>query len=150
MEQQTQTTQTAPNGQPARPVFLTVLCILSFIFAGLAVLGYIFVITAMGAMTAGASALEGMAADSGATMNYTGPSAAMTWAYIIVGFVTVLISLYGVIQMWKLKKIGFFLYVGASVVSMIMGFVYSGFGVMGVIFPILFIVLYGLNLKHMK
>ena len=150
MEQQTQTTQT-PNGQPAaRPVFLTVLCILSFIAAGLAILGYITVITVMGAVSAGASALDTMAADSGATMTYTGPSAALTWAYIIVGFVTVLISLYGVIQMWKLKKIGFFLYVGASVVSMIMGIVYSGFGVMGVIFPILFIVLYGLNLKHLK
>ncbi len=146
-----QNTQTTPGTEAAtRPVFLTVLCILSFIFAGLAVLGYIFVITAMGAITAGASALEGMAADSGATMTYTGPSVALTWAYLIVGFVTVLASLYGVIQMWKLKKIGFFIYVGASVVSMIMGIVYSGFGVVGVIFPILFIVLYGLNLKHMK
>jgi hypothetical protein len=52
--------------------------------------------------------------------------------------------------MWKLQKVGYFLYVGASVVSMIMGIIYSGFGVMAVIFPILFIVLYGLNLKHLK
>ncbi len=148
MEQQTQTNTGTEAAK--RPVFLTVLCILSFVAAGLAILGYITVITVMGAVTAGASALEGMAADSGATMTYTGPSAAMTWAYIIVGFVTVLISLYGVIQMWKLKKMGFYLYVGASVISMVMGIIYSGFGVMAVVFPILFIVLYGLNLKHLK
>ncbi|MEO6303922.1 MAG: hypothetical protein ABIP51_12195, partial [Bacteroidia bacterium] len=136
-----------------RPVFLTVLCILSFIAAGLAILGYITIITVMGAVTAGASALEGMSSEANAAMSQavsTGPSAALTWAYIVVGFVTVLISLYGVIQMWKLKKMGFYLYVGASAVSMIMGIVYSGFGVMAVVFPVLFIVLYGLNLKHLK
>lgn len=148
MEQQTQTNTGTEAAK--RPVFLTVLCILSFVAAGLAILGYITVITVMGAVTAGASALEGMAEGSGATMTYTGPSAALTWAYIIVGFVTVLASLYGVIQMWKLKKIGYFIYVGASVISIVMGIIYSGFGVMAVIFPILFIVLYGLNLKHLK
>lgn len=154
MEQQTQTT---PGTEAAkRPVFLTVLCILSFIAAGLAALGYITVITLMGAVTAGASALEGMsgeAGSAGAAMSEAmshGPSAGLTWAYIGVGFVTMLVSLFGVIKMWKLQKVGYFIYVGASVVSMIMGIIYSGFGVMGVIFPVLFIVLYGLNLKHMK
>jgi len=145
MEQNTTTTENVAAA--ARPTFLTVLCILSFIAAGLGILGYITAITAMSVVSAGVSALE----SAGGTITQTmGPSAAMTWAYVIVGFVTTLVSLYGVIKMWKLAKIGFFLYVGASVVSMIMGFVYSGFGVMGVIFPILFIVLYGLNLKHLK
>ncbi|MDP1802384.1 MAG: hypothetical protein Q8L81_13585, partial [Bacteroidota bacterium] len=67
-------------------------------------------------------------------------------------FVTVLVSLFGVIKMWKLQKIGFFLYVGATVVSIIMTIVYSGFssGMMSIVFGALFIVLYGLNLKHLK
>ena len=69
--------------------------------------------------------------------------------YLFKGMLTI-VGLFGVIKMWKLQKVGFMLYTGASVVSMIMGIVYSGFGVMGVIFPILFIVLYGLNLKHLK
>jgi hypothetical protein len=144
MEETTQTNSAAPA---ARPVFLTVLCILSFIAAGLGVLGYITAITVMGAVSAGASALEG----AGAVMTQSmGPSAGLVWAYVIVGFLTTIVGLFGVIKMWKLQKIGFFLYVGASVVSMIMGIVYSGFGVMGVLFPVLFIVLYGLNLKHLK
>ena len=141
------TTQTNVAEAAKRPVFLSVLCILSFIAAGLGILGYITLITVMGAVTAGASALQ----NAGANFTQTaGPSVGMTWAYIIVGFVTTLIGLFGVIKMWKLQKIGFFLYVGATVVSVIMGFIFSGFGVMGVIFPIVFIVLYGLNLKHLK
>lgn len=149
------TTQSAEAGK--RPVFLTVLCILSFIAAGFAVLGYITVITLMGAATAVASNLEGMAGESGANASAAMseamskmPSAGLTWAYIVVGFLCTLVGLFGVIKMWKLQKIGFFLYVGSAVVSMIMGIVYSGFSPMAVIFPVLFIVLYGLNLKHLK
>lgn len=152
-----ETTQSNTGGETAtRPIFLTVLCILSFIAAGLAAIGYITLITVMGAVTAGASALEGMSGDAGeagAAISQaisTGPSAGLTWAYIVVGFLTMLVSLLGVIKMWKLQKMGYFLYVGSSAISMIMGIIYSGFGFMGVIFPVLFIVLYGLNLKHLK
>jgi hypothetical protein len=145
MEQTTTTTEST-TAAAVRPTFLTVLCILSFIAAGLGIFGYIAAITAMGVVSAGVSAME----NAGGTITSTGPSMAMTWAYVIIGFACTLVSLYGVIKMWKLQKIGFFLYVGASVVSMIMGIVYSGFGVMAVVFPILFIVLYGLNLKHLK
>jgi hypothetical protein len=146
--------QTNNGGEAAkRPVFLTVLCILSFIAAGLAILGYITVIGLMGAATAVLSTAEGASSEMGEAMSTvvsSVPSAGMTWAYLIVGFITVIVSLFGVIKMWKLQKSGFMLYVGATVVSMIMGIVYSGFGIMGLIFPILFIVLYGLNLKHLK
>ena len=151
-----ETTQSTPAATGARPTFLTVLCILSFIAAGLAIFGYITVLTVMGAASAVASNLEGMGGDAGtagAAMSQamsSMPSAGLTWAYIIVGFLTTLVGLFGVIKMWKMQKVGFMLYTGASVVSMIMGIIYSGFGVMGVIFPVLFIVLYGLNLKHLK
>jgi hypothetical protein len=144
MEQTTTTTQPT-NNDAKRPVFLTVLCILSFIAAGLGILGYITAITAMSVVssidTTGMAGMEG---------TYTGPSAGLTWAYVIVGFITTLLSLYGVIKMWKLQKVGFYIYVAAAVISVIMGIIYSGFGVMGAVFPILFIVLYGLNLKAMK
>ena len=138
-----------------RPVFLTVLCILSFIAAGLAILGYITLIGLMGAASVAVSGMEGMSSEMGAAMSEaisTGPSMGMTWAYIIVGFVTVIVSLFGVIKMWKLQKSGFMLYVGATVVSLIMTIVYSGFAasIMGLVFSALFIVLYGLNLKHLK
>ena len=136
-----------------RPVFLTVLCILSFVAAGLSILGYITVIGVMGVATAGVSAMEGMSEEMNAAMaeaSVSTPSMGLTWAYLIVGFITVIVSLFGVIKMWKLQKVGFMLYTAASVVSMIMGVIYGGFSIMAVIFPILFIVLYGLNLKHMN
>ncbi|MBL7916891.1 MAG: hypothetical protein JNM96_00745 [Bacteroidia bacterium] len=153
-----ETTQTNAGGSaPARPTFLTVLCILSFIAAGISIIFYVIAITAIGAVTAVASNMESMGGEAGeaaaafsSAMEHSGPSAGLTWAYVIVGFVTVLVSLFGVIKMWKLQKQGFFMYVGASVASVVMSMIYSGFSVMGLIFPILFIVLYGLNLKHLK
>lgn len=119
-----------------RPVFLTVLCILSFIAIGFGLIAYV---TAIGLATAAtAVGVETAASNAG-----------MIWAYIIVGFITAIVSLFGVIKMWKLKKQGFMLYAGASVASMIMGVVYSGFNVVALIIPIAFIVMYYLNLKHM-
>lgn len=135
----------------ARPVFLTVLCILSFIAAGFAVFGYITVITLMGAasaLTSGMEAMEGMEGMSALTA--ATPSAGMTWAYVIVGFVTTIAALIGVLKMWKLKKQGFMIYAGASIASLIMGIVYSGFGVVGAVITIGFIVMYYLNVKHMS
>ncbi len=142
-------------GAGKRPVFLTVLCILSFIAAGFAIFGYITVITLMGAATAvtGAAmdAMEGMEGMEGMeAITSAGPSATMTWAYIAVGFLTTIVALIGVLKMWKLKKQGFMLYAGASVVSAIMGVVYSGFNVFGVVITAAFIVMYYLNVKHMS
>ncbi|TXB66761.1 hypothetical protein FRY74_00835 [Vicingus serpentipes] len=145
-EESTQVTSEAGK----RPVFLTVICILSFIAAGFAIIGYVTALTVMGAAGAAMSAMEGMEGMEGMeALTSAAPSAGMTWAYIIVGFLTTLVSLFGVIKMWKLNKQGFMLYAGASVVSMIMGIIYSGFGVMGLIVPVAFIVMYYLNLKHM-
>lgn len=146
-EESTQVTNEAGK----RPVFLTVICILSFIAAGFAIIGYVTALTVMGAAGAAMSALEGMEGMEGMeALTSAAPSAGMTWAYIIVGFLTTLVSLFGVIKMWKLQKQGFMLYAGASVASMIMGIIYSGFGVGAVIIPIAFIVMYYLNLKHMN
>jgi len=131
--------QNAAGAPAKRPTFLTVLCILSFIAAGFAIIGYITAITLMGAATAVVSAADDAIEAAGATGDSysemsaamdtamsAGPSIGLTWAYVIIGFVCTLVGLYGVIKMWKLKKVGFYMYAGASVVSMIMGMVYSG------------------------
>lgn len=146
-----QTNTTGAETPATRPTFLTVLCILSFIAAGFAIIGYVAVISVLGVVSAGASAMsnvEGMEQMQSA-MNTAMPSAGLTWAYIIVGFLTTLVGLWGVIKMWKLQKQGFFIYAGCSVASMIMGMIYSGFSTMAVVFPILFIGLYYMNLKAM-
>ena len=139
-------TETAEAGK--RPMFLTVICILSFIGAGFGILGYVTIMLAMGVATAAVGSMEGLEGISAAAS--AGPSAGMTWAYIIVGFLTTVVALFGVIKMWKLNKQGFMLYAGANAVSVIMGIVYSGFGIGGMIMPIVFIVMFYLNLKHMK
>ncbi len=136
--------QTVTNNEAGkRPTFLTVLCILSFIFSGIGLIGLIILLIGMGAM----SSLASSAIDAGGT--YTGPSIGLTWAYLIVGFLTTLIGLFGVIKMWKLQKVGFYIYTACVVISIIMGIVYSGFGFMSIL-PLVFVVLYGLNLKAMK
>lgn len=151
--------QTNNGGEAAkRPVFLTVLCILSFIAAGFAILGYIAVIGLMGAasaVTSGMEGMEGMSSEMNEAMSSamaSVPSAGLTWAYIIVGFLTTIVALLGVIKMWKMNKSGFMLYAGATVVSLIMGIVYSGFAasIMGIVISAAFIVMYWLNVKHMK
>lgn len=139
MEQTVQTNEAAK-----RPTFLTVLCILSFIFSGLAIIGYI---TAIGLAGVASAAMSGLSDDAMAT--YTGPSVGLTWAYIVIGFITTLVGLFGVIKMWKLQKVGFYIYTACVVISIIMGIVYSGFGFMSIL-PLVFVVLYGLNLKAMK
>jgi len=61
-------------------------------------------------------------------------------------------------MMWKLKKTGFYIYVIGEIAPVILPFVlFGGFGVlgtmalvMGLIFPIAFIIMYALNLKHMS
>jgi len=61
-------------------------------------------------------------------------------------------SLFGAIMMWKLKKTGFYLYVAANIIAAILPMVWLGsaFAIMGFIWPVIFIVLYAINLKHLK
>jgi len=126
-----------------RPVFLTVICILSFVGIGLAIIGYV---TALSLMGVAESAMANVEAAGGTV---TTPGTGIIWAYIIGGFVTALLSLVGVIQMWKLKKSGFYLYTAATVIAIVLGFMYAGFS-FSVIFSIAFIVMYAVNLKAMR
>lgn len=149
-------------GAPAqRPTLLTVLCILSFIGAGFAIIWYI--IALIGAMAAQAlvsgseEAIDAMGAtDSAAVADAASDVAAvgmgLVWAYVILGTIGTILALVGVIRMWKLQKSGFYLYVAGTVLALIMSVVFAGTEglVMNIVVPVVFIVLYGLNLKHMK
>lgn len=131
-----ETTQaTAEAGK--RPGFLTVLCILTFIGSGLGLLGGLLMTIGMGSIM---GSIPGMGAAMGGGT-----------AYFAIGTVLAAASLFGAIQMWKLKKQGFFIYAGASVVGIILPLIFGlPFSAMGAIFPVLFIVLYYLNVKHMN
>jgi hypothetical protein len=89
-------------GEAKRPTFLTVLCILTFIGSGLGVLGGILGLV-------GSSALA-MFAPAGGTVVVS-----------IIALLSSVLCLFGAIQMWGLKKMGFMLYLGGSVLSIIVG-----------------------------
>jgi hypothetical protein len=54
-------------------------------------------------------------------------------------------SLFGAIQMWNLKKLGFFIYAIANIILLVLNF-----GIWGLVFTAAFIVMYAVNLKYME
>lgn len=77
--------------------------------------------------------------------------------YMYIGIACALLCIVGAVMMWQLKKMGFYVYVVGELVAPILAIVLLGstamagaMAVLGLIIPIVFVVLYGLNLKHMK
>lgn len=147
--------------QPQRPQFITVLCILTFIGSGLAFIGAIW---GYFSIKASAALLETMGSAQGDTYGMmSGMQETMIKAVenavpnLIIGLLCSIICLYGALQMWKLKKMGFFIYSIGEITPAIAGFFLGGGGliggagaVVGLLFAIVWIVLYAVNLKHMK
>jgi|688.fasta_scaffold224939_2 hypothetical protein len=147
------TTPTEQTG--TRPTFLTVLCILSFIAAGISIIVLLIGIAGKGAAeTAGISTdnianMEGM--DPALQASLEKAKAAFSWPNIIGSILLSIIGLVGVILMWKLQKKGFFIYTGAGILGLILPLILgAGFSVFGAIITFAFIAMYALNLKHMK
>lgn len=168
--------ETTTTGAPKRPTFLTVLCILSFIgcawgaFTGIS--GY-FTYKAMapassavseeisGAMDEAMSnenmsdAERQMAGALGDALGGLGDFSALANSSLTQGLLCLLIVV-GVWMMWNLKKTGFYIYTLGQLAMVIVPFVMVGglaggfMAILGAIFPILFIILYALNLKHMS
>lgn len=171
--------QTTTEG-PTRPGFLKVLCILSFIGTGLGLVMGLFswwTYTAaaaklmegmgdMGAALSDAAAESGVegSADAGAAMgDAMNQSMAMlgmdpakqATSALIVALLNIVVFA-GEFMMWKLKKTGFYIYTLGQVASIAVPFVIVGglmggaMAIVGSIFAIAFIIMYGLNLKHMS
>lgn len=149
------------NEAPKRPQFITVLCILTFIGSALAFFGAIwgyFSIKASAAMLENMGSAEG---DSFGMMS--GIQETMIKAVenavpnMIIGVFCSLLCLFGALQMWKLKKIGFFIYSVGEITPVIAAFFLGGGGliggagaVVGLLFAIVWIVLYAINFKHLN
>jgi len=127
--------------QEGRPTFLTVLCILTFIGSGLSALFILIGLVAAGALSGWLGSFPGM-----------GDMGGLGSGYLVIVLVLALASLYGAIMMWKLKKMGFYLYTGANVIALFVPIIMASgkFLTLGLVFTVLFIILYGLNLKHLK
>ncbi|MCU0434391.1 MAG: hypothetical protein MUC87_13135 [Bacteroidia bacterium] len=168
-----QTNATAPE---KRPTLLTVLCILTWIGSGLGALAYLLIAIAAGTFGAMLSSIPGVGAMLGGG----------TVMFILL-FLFAVGKIYGAAQMWKLKKMGFYIYTACELLAFGIGAYLSmktvdsmsegmskmsdslgvdipaasqaametakqggGFPVMGLVFSLLFIVLYYLNVKKMK
>lgn len=123
------------NVPTSRPGMLTALCILTFIGSGLNLLFSLLLLVLSGTISALLADIPGF----GEAM-----AALPVWKLILLVLLAAT-SLYGAITMWKLKKMGFYIYAGAQVVMLAISF-----GILGLIFTVLFIVLYYLNMKHMS
>lgn len=147
--------------QPKRPQFITVLCILTFIGSGLSFLAAIW---GYFSIKASQTLLENMGNAEGdpyGMMN--GMQETMIKAVenavpnLIIGILSAALCLYGAIQMWKLKRMGFFIYSIGELTPAITGFFLGGGGLIGgigavlsILFAIVWIVLYAVNFKHLK
>ena len=155
-----------------RPTFLTVLCILSFIAGAWSLWDSIesaftnapqeAVEEARLAIEEAMATLEGQGSnmvvgilESALDMAEKGVAHAKPLGYI--GMATSILGLLGVWLMWNLKRKGFWIYVLASLSGLFLPFIFLGFSGAGLIglgfggfITILFIVFYGLNLKHMS
>lgn len=159
------------TAKPARPTLLTVLCILSFVFGGFGLISGLMGLAKdpQAELEEARAKMEESLAQAGGeapafltnmlqdTINMLEKQAANHMAITIVGLICTVLSLYGVWQMWNLKKQGFTFYVLATVVSLISTMYFLGFsmtvlfgaGLAGVI-SLVFILLYAANLKHMR
>jgi len=166
--------QSYEQGPAKRPIFLTVLCILTFVSCGLT-----FVTDVYGLLTAKQQQeslekslkvmdqlqsndqmpeLFGTMTDGAAKMaEWT-----TTAHYLSLG--NVFICLAGALLMWRLRKMGYFIYIFGQILPFIslvgmysvvqdvpllgLGTIISG--VFLGIFAIAFIIMYGVNVKHMR
>lgn len=159
------------NPPKDRPVFLTVICILSYVGLGMSILngliGAIF-----GRVTSFMSPLVKSVMEQDMDLDelpdgirrmvessFSVVHKAMEYATTmsLLAVVLYIIALFGVINMWQLKKRGFYLYTGAKIFILLIPVIFLGFNFISFVavtanalFVGLFIILYAVNLKHME
>ncbi len=142
-----------------RPPFLNVLCILSFIASGVMILSWL-IIGASKKMSEmrGIDLIEKIKTEN-QDMFTTPESIDMlssmeimfTWPYMIVSLILAIVSLFGVIKMWNLKKQGFYMYSAAGIIGIAVPMLFGlPFGLLGAFITLAFIALYYQNTKVMN
>ncbi|MES2132631.1 MAG: hypothetical protein V4506_09785 [Bacteroidota bacterium] len=152
-----------PVEAPKRPTFLTVICILTFIGSALAIIsaiyGYFTISQSAAVFNTTLGSTEGldqtgMMSELQSTMQKAVENALPN---LIIGVVCALLCLFGAIQMWKQVKMGFYIYCVGEIVPPIAGFILGAGGmvgsvgaIFGVVVAAVWVILYAVNLKHMK
>lgn len=154
-------TDTAYKG--ARPSFLTVLCILTFVGTGLGIIYSFFMLFWISTMERMFESVGDLNDVSNLNDQFANSYRWMKWS-MIGGVLANLLCLSGAIVMWKMRRIGFYLYIVGQVIPLIFavlsfnsifgGGMFNSFGIVGMIagmiFPIGFIVMYGLNFRFLR
>ena len=129
-----------------RPDLLTILCVLTFIGSGLALFSNLFIYLAYDEMLV---MIEEYEIDiPGFDMMMSGGK-----RFFIAGFILYSFSLFGALQMWKLKKLGFHLYTGAQIFILLLPVVMIPtyqFSIFSLLITAIFVIGYGVNLKYMR
>jgi hypothetical protein len=159
--------------QPApakRPVFLTVLCILSFVGCGLYFFSAVYGILTAETQRQTYRMMNTMGDEQAIPGFVTEMYQAMekNHGWILLGqylsLVNVLLCLLGVILMWRLRKTGFYVYAFAQLIPFVTLFMmissFSDVPMLGaitivtssinVVLAAAFVIMYGVNLKHMR
>ena len=162
---------TTINGAAKRPTLLTVICILSFIMGAIGLWSsYMTAFTdkpqrdleklhvqnqEMIDQMGDASPMITQTMESGIAMQENVVAHAKPMGY--GGLVISLVSVVGVWLMWNLKKNGFWLYLLSAIGGLVIDFMYMTGGLManigigfGILITAVFVILYGVNLKHMR
>ncbi|MCX6294779.1 MAG: hypothetical protein NTX97_01725 [Bacteroidetes bacterium] len=128
------------NWMEARlPQFLKVLCILTFIGAGLGLLSGLYNLVKAPTAIEDYEKMQEMTANMNSgfmtMMTENAHAAALNALPLAISSIgTSLFCLFGALMMWKLRKVGFYAYVCGQVLSI----------------AIPFIIMYSVNLKHMS
>ena len=137
------------NEAPKRPVFLTVLCILTFVAGGIEFISALF--TPVFAeqiieLFKSAPNYDEVAMSEAITILRAG------WTYYLIRAVLTLGSLSGAILMWKLKKTGFHIYALSNLIALFVPMLMFSIAIgwSSILVTACFIALYALHLKHMK
>ena len=159
-EKQAENVEQQQPAKKERPTFLTVICILSFIGVGFVVISNIVALIGGGVSKAIMESTEEVmqAMETVEEVPIVGESVtkivsnASTMAAINI--IAALVVLVGVLMMWSLKKTGYYIYIVGEIAPVIalivLGGLLGGFmAIFSSFIAILFIILYGLNVKHM-
>lgn len=156
----------APAPLPERPQFLSVLCILTWVACGIIFLQVIAGLVMRPEKQAGAQTET--RAEASANTGKIEISDGEHMFNSVLNLIGGAFGAFGALWMWRLKRTGFFIYLIGEIVTYIiylkgntLAALSSSFGSMGdtfigafigimVVSDIAFIVMYALNLKHMK
>jgi hypothetical protein len=154
-------------GSKKLPGSLNTLTILTFIGCGLGLIGAIFSVVGAKDRYTKMEELQSsgnMDKVPGFMKSMVGPEAVellrKSYEYriplLLISLVGIGLCLYGALQMRALKKQGFYLWLAGEVFPVICSVIlvgmgmFNGFGMLALIIPVLFIILYGTQLKYLR